>query len=224
MLLEIIGLITLKIPQRTLPLLLLCTEGINFWLHSFHKARCQICKPSKCSGCLSQGLNFWGVPAWNTGVWWSNSVYDDVGYIDALIDSVSSNFAIDSNRIYACGFSNGGFMAYDLACELPDRIVAFGSVSGNFMMNSNQDCTNDREIPIMHIHGTDDFIVRYYPPTIDFSMTALEAMDWWSVENNLTEQSYSQLNDYVTFFTNYSLNSSTKFTHIQVEGGGSRVV
>ena len=72
-------------------------------------------------------------------------------------------------------------------------------------------------LPIIHIHGTDDFIVRYYPPTIDFSMTALEAMDWWSVENNLTEQSYLQLNDNVTFFTNYSLNSTTKFTHIQVE-------
>ena len=166
-----------------------------------------------------QGINSWGVPAWNSGVWWDNSIYDDVGHINTLIDSIASNFDIDTNRIYACGFSNGGFMAYDLACELSDRIVAFGSVSGNFMMNSNQDCTNDREIPIMHIHGTDDFIVRYYPPTIDFSMTALEAMDWWSVENNLTEQSYSQLNDYVTFFTNYSLNSSTKFTHIQVEGG-----
>ena len=166
-----------------------------------------------------QGINSWGVPAWNSGVWWDNSIYDDVGHINTLIDSIVSNFYIDTNRIYACGFSNGGFMAYDLACELSDRIVAFGSVSGNFMMNSNQNCTNDREIPIMHIHGTDDFIVRYYPPTIDFSMTALDAMDWWSVENNLTEQSYLQLNDNVTFFTNYSLNSTTKFTHIQVEGG-----
>ena len=166
-----------------------------------------------------QGINSWGVPAWNSGVWWDNSIYDDVGHINTLIDSIVSNFDIDTNRIYACGFSNGGFMAYDLACELSDRIVAFGSVSGNFMMNSNQDCTNDREIPIIHIHGTDDFIVRYYPPTIDFSMTALEAMDWWSVENNLTEQSYLQLNDNVTFFTNYSLNSNTKFTHIQIEGG-----
>ena len=166
-----------------------------------------------------QGINSWGVPAWNSGVWWDNSVYDDVGHINTLIDSVVSNFDIDTNRIYACGFSNGGFMAYDLACELSERIVAFGSVSGNFMMNSNQDCTNEREIPIMHIHGNDDFIVRYFPPTIDGSMTALEAMDWWSVENNLTEQSNSQLNDNVIFFTKYSLNSTTKFVHIQVEGG-----
>ena len=176
--------------------------------------------PQNVAVVYPQGLNFWGVPAWNTGVWWSNSVYDDVGYIDALIDSVSSNFAIDSNRIYACGFSNGGFMAYDLACELPDRIVAFGSVSGNFMMNSNQDFTNEREIPIKHIHGTSDLIVNYYPPTIDLSMASLEAMDWWSIENDLTEQTIEALNDNVNIYTNSSLTSNTKFIHFQVVSGG----
>ena len=176
--------------------------------------------PQNVAVVYPQGLNFWGVPAWNPGVWWSNSVYDDVGYIDALIDSVSSNFAIDSNRIYACGFSNGGFMAYDLACELPDRIVAFGSVSGNFMMNSNQDCTNEREIPIMHIHGTSDLIVNYYPPTIDLSMASLEAMEWWSIENDLTEQTIEALNDNVNIYTNSSLTSNTKFIHFQVVSGG----
>ena len=90
---------------------------------------------------------------WNVGAWWDNSEFDDVGYLNAVIDSVISNFAIDSNRIYACGMSTGGFMTYELACELSNRIVAFGSVAGNFRMNTDQDCTNEREIPIMHIHG-----------------------------------------------------------------------
>ena len=78
-------------------------------------------------------------------------------------------------------------MAYDLACELSDRIVAFGSVSGNFMLNDNQDCTSEREIPIMHIHGTSDGTVNYYPPTIDGSLTADESIDFWIAENDLTE-------------------------------------
>ena len=116
--------------------------------------------------------------------------------------------------------SNGGFMAYELACELSDRIVAFGSVAGNFMMNVGQECTNAREIPIMHIHGTSDLIVNYNAPTIDSSMTAIEAMAWWSIENNLTEQSLEELNDSVNVFTNSSLTSNTKFVHYQVQGGG----
>ena len=202
--------------------LIIAMHGRNQFLVTFipQSQMSNFANPQNVAVVYPQGLNFWGVPAWNTGVWWSNSVYDDVGYIDALIDSVSSNFAIDSNRIYACGFSNGGFMAYDLACELPDRIVAFGSVSGNFMMNSNQDCTNEREIPIMHIHGTSDLIVNYYPPTIDFSMASLEAMEWWSIENELTEQTIEALNDNVNIYTNSSLTSNTKFIHFQVIGGG----
>ena len=202
--------------------LIIAMHGRNQFLVTFipQSQMSNFANPQNVAVVYPQGLNFWGVPAWNTGVWWSNSVYDDVGYIDALIDSVSSNFAIDSNRIYACGFSNGGFMAYDLACELPDRIVAFGSVSGNFMMNSNQDCTNEREIPIMHIHGTSDLIVNYYPPTIDLSMASLEAMEWWSIENDLTEQTIEALNDNVNIYTNSSLTSNTKFIHFQVVSGG----
>ena len=202
--------------------LIIAMHGRNQFLVTFipQSQMSNFANPQNVAVVYPQGLNFWGVPAWNTGVWWSNSVYDDVGYINALIDSVSSNFAIDSNRIYACGFSNGGFMAYDLACELPDRIVAFGSVSGNFMMNSNQDCTNEREIPIMHIHGTSDLIVNYYPPTIDLSMASLEAMEWWSIENDLTEQTIEALNDNVNIYTNYSLTSNTKFIHFQVVSGG----
>ena len=202
--------------------LIIAMHGRNQFLVTFipQSQMSNFANPQNVAVVYPQGLNFWGVPAWNTGVWWSNSVYDDVGYIDALIDSVSSNFAIDSNRIYACGFSNGGFMAYDLACELPDRIVAFGSVSGNFMMNSNQDCTNEREIPIMHIHGTSDLIVNYYPPTIDLSMASLEAMEWWSIENDLTELTIEALNDNVNIYTNSSLTSNTKFIHFQVVSGG----
>ena len=118
--------------------------------------------------------------------------------------------------------STGGFMAYELACELSDRIVAFGSVAGNFMMNVGQECTSDREIPIMHIHGTSDPIVNYYSPTIDSSMTATEAMEWWSIENNLTEQSVEELNDGLNVFTNSSLTSNAKFVHYQGQDGGHR--
>ena len=175
--------------------------------------------PQNIAVVYPEGLNFWGVGAWNAGVWWSNSWFDDVGYLDAMIDSIISNFSIDTNRIYACGFSNGGFMAYDLACELPERIVAFGSVSGNFMLNSNQDCTSEREIPIMHIHGTSDFVVSYYPPTIDASLTPNESIDFWVAENNFTEESYEQLNDNVHFYTFSSLTSTAEFVHIKVDGG-----
>ena len=166
--------------------------------HITYSQMSNFANPQNIAVVYPQGINSTGGLTWNVGVWWDNSEFDDVGYLNAVIDSVISNFAIDSNRVYACGMSTGGFMTYELACELSDRIVAFGSVAGNFRMNTDQDCTNEREIPIMHIHGTSDTIVNYYPPTIDSSMTALEAMEWWSIKNNLTEQSFEELNDSVS--------------------------
>ena len=188
--------------------------------HITYSQMSNFANPQNIAVVYPQGTNSVGGLTWNVGAWWDASNYDDVGYLNSLIDSVVSNFTIDTNRIYACGMSTGGFMAYELACELSDRIVAFGSVAGNFMMNAGQECTSAREIPIMHIHGTSDLIVNYNAPTIDSSMTAIEAMDWWSIENDLVEQSLEELNDSVNVFTNSSLTSNTKFVHYQVQGGG----
>jgi len=190
--------------------------------HITYSQMSNFANPQNIAVVYPQGINYTGGLTWNVGVWWDASEYDDVGYLNALIDSVISNFEIDTSRIYACGMSTGGFMAYELACELSDRIVAFGSVAGNFMMNTGQECTSAREIPIMHIHGTSDSIVNYYAPTIDSSMTATEAMDWWAIENDLTEQSVEELNDSVNIFINSSLTSNTKFVHYQVQDGEHR--
>ncbi len=58
------------------------------------------------------------IPNWNSGIA-DNPSYptpnvDDVGFIDALIDIMSNRYSIDLERIYACGYSNGGCMSYKL--------------------------------------------------------------------------------------------------------------
>ena len=45
----------------------------------------------------------------------NKSSADDFGFIDTLIDEISSNYNIDSTRIYASGFSNGGDFSDSLA-------------------------------------------------------------------------------------------------------------
>ncbi|MEL6972721.1 MAG: PHB depolymerase family esterase, partial [Bacteroidota bacterium] len=65
---------------------------------------------------------------WNVG--WGGSTVDDVGFTAALIDSLAAEYNINPERIYSTGMSNGGFMSYQLACELSDRIAAIASVTG----------------------------------------------------------------------------------------------
>jgi pimeloyl-ACP methyl ester carboxylesterase len=80
--------------------------------------------------------------SWNVGVG-GGSTANDVGFLSALIDTLNQQIGIDLNRVYACGFSNGGFMSYRLACELSDRIAAIGN-SG--IGNTNQDIIASKEI------------------------------------------------------------------------------
>lgn len=85
---------------------------------------------------------------------------DDVGYIVGLIDEVGESLCIDRDRVYASGFSNGGFMAYRLACEASEHFAAIGSVSGVLGIPP-ETCNPDHALPAIHLHGTSDLIVPY---------------------------------------------------------------
>ena len=166
-----------------------------------------------------QGLN----NSWNVYTYWDSNPYDDVGFISSMIDSIASDFNIDLDRVYACGMSNGGYMTYRLACDLSDKIAAFGSVTGNCMINTNLagDCMGQsREIPIIHFHGTADGVVGYYPPSFDGSLTVNESINFWSEYNNFTEEYVEDINNNVEVYTYSKESSDTKFIHYKVYGGG----
>jgi polyhydroxybutyrate depolymerase len=98
--------------------------------------------------------------SWNVG-FSGGSTADDVGFLSALIDTLHQQYNIDLNRVYSTGFSNGGFMSYRLACELGNRIAAIAPVAGTMTDGSYNLCTPQRSVPVLHIHGTNDFVVSY---------------------------------------------------------------
>lgn len=98
-------------------------------------------------------------PAWNPGLLPERA--DDVDFIEHLIDTLDQNWAIDENRIYATGMSQGGVMSYLLACNIPDRLAAIASVAGVSVLNIDWTCTADRPMPVLHIHGTADLVSPY---------------------------------------------------------------
>jgi polyhydroxybutyrate depolymerase len=95
--------------------------------------------------------------AFNAGTCCGNaadSKVDDVAATHAMVDEVARTVPIDTDRLYAAGFSNGGMMSYRLACE-SDRFAAVGPVAGPQLV----DCAEQRPISVMHIHGTADTVV-----------------------------------------------------------------
>ena len=83
---------------------------------------------------------------------------DDFGFVESMINEISSQYNIDMERIYAAGYSNGCMMAYGLANYKSDLIAAVASVSGVML-----DCTGptSHPMPVVHLHGTSDGVLPY---------------------------------------------------------------
>jgi len=77
---------------------------------------------------------------------------DDVGFIRALIEKFERDPHIDPKQIYVTGMSNGGMMAYRLACELADKIAAIAPVAGAL----NVECKPTAPISVIAFHGMAD--------------------------------------------------------------------
>lgn len=80
---------------------------------------------------------------------------DDVGFISQIIDQLEASYPIDAKRVYAAGHSNGGIMAYRLACELADKIVGIGLQAG-WLAVPQDACVPSQPVSVIQIHGTAD--------------------------------------------------------------------
>lgn len=137
------------------------------------------------------------IPNWNSGIS-QNPDYptpeiDDVGFIKALIAKTHDLYQIDLDRVYASGFSNGGFMSYRLACEASEEIAAIASVGGLMSNNVYENCNPKRAIPVMEIHGTRDDFVPFNG--MRSWKSVYEIMDFWSNANACQSTEIEELAD-----------------------------
>ena len=73
------------------------------------------------------------------------------------------NILVDENRVYATGFSDGGFMDFQLGCNLANRIAAIAPVGAEMAKSQEEFCKNwtFRPVPLLMINGTEDPVLPY---------------------------------------------------------------
>ena len=156
----------------------------------------------------------YGITFWNSEI--LGESVNDLGYLEALIDSMILNYNIDPNRVYMCGMSNGGFMSYYSACELSDRIAAIASVTGTMNNAILDNCNPERAVPVLEIHGTADGTVPYNGASSTGSFQTMmpieEVVDFWVNHNNCTLESELELED-------ISTSDMSTVTHFKYTGG-----
>jgi polyhydroxybutyrate depolymerase len=104
-----------------------------------------------------------GDPFWNATDACCNAYdqpVDDSAYLEAIIERVRATYNVDPTRIYLFGVSNGGFMAYRMACDHADKIAAIASFASATFLDSTS-CRPSQPVSVLQIHGTADEIVPY---------------------------------------------------------------
>ncbi|MFC7479332.1 alpha/beta hydrolase family esterase [Luedemannella flava] len=106
----------------------------------------------------SRGDQFWDATDACCG-FYADDV-DDSGYLHRLIGAVKSAYSVDPDRVAFIGHSNGGFMAYRMACDHAAEISAIVSLAGA-MTDDPARCTPSRPVSVLQIHGTADATISF---------------------------------------------------------------
>ena len=113
--------------------------------------------------------------------------HDDVLFVEAMLSAISSEYNVNLSRIYACGYSNGGEFAYDIACRMNASIAAVGAVARTMYMGSFNNCAPVHPTGILTILGTADAISDYNGINfggIQYYLSADDVHEYWANFNN----------------------------------------
>ncbi|MBN2360199.1 MAG: esterase [Deltaproteobacteria bacterium] len=92
---------------------------------------------------------------------------DDVAFLLALIEAAAEEIALDRERLYVLGISNGGFMAQTLACREGSRLAGVASIISAIPAALAGNCAPDRPLSSLFMNGTDDPLVPFAGGTVN---------------------------------------------------------
>jgi polyhydroxybutyrate depolymerase len=175
-----------------------------------------------------EGIKTLGFRTWNAGDCCPSATLlntNDVGFIAALLDKLKLELSINSKKVYATGFSNGGQLAYKLANTYPNKFAAVSAVAGvlqDFPFNPS------RKVPIIHFHSYLDTTAPYNggfsdAPNINFEFPSVEStMDLIAANYNcdiIKQTIFSNLNTYDFFRYSDCDNAAQIELYVSRDGG-----
>ncbi|MBK6464421.1 MAG: hypothetical protein IPF92_25970 [Myxococcales bacterium] len=94
----------------------------------------------------------------------------DIAFVEAILTQLAGRVAVDRARVFASGWSNGGFFVNQLACRRSALLRGAASSSGGAPYepespndkwpNGFQHCPNQAPVPYLAIHGLADGTVQ----------------------------------------------------------------
>jgi len=164
---------------------------------------------------------------WNAGTCCGQAMQqrvDEIAFVAALLDDLQATVAVDRARIYATGISNGGMMAYEVACALADRIAGIAVVAGE--MTALDRCRPARPVPVLVIHGSAD---RNLPSdggvgakafAVHDVRSVASAVDFWRRHDGCGTAARSEVGGAVRRTSYSSCSGGSEVELVMIDGGG----
>ena len=164
---------------------------------------------TESSSPLADGNWAWNVPGVPTtaGQLPPDDARDDVAFLSAVIEELTSEGCVDPQRVYVTGFSGGGRMASALACARPDLVAAIAPVAGlragrasadDPAVIDTTDCASAQGVSVMTFHGTADQVNPYNgnsDPRWGYDVAT--AVQGWADLDQCTETTTEQVSEHV---------------------------
>ncbi|MCC6620348.1 MAG: hypothetical protein IT385_03790 [Deltaproteobacteria bacterium] len=120
-----------------------------------------------------------GSPYWNatdTCCDYDGTGVDDVAYLTSVMDELDAHMRVQGFALV--GHSAGGFMAYRLGCEVPQRLSALVSIAGSGFVDPRDCAVRDVPLTVLQVHGDEDDVMPFDGDSE--APGALEMLDRWA--------------------------------------------
>lgn len=143
----------------------------------------------------TRGARFWN--ATDACCNFYGSAVDDVAYLGAVVADMKRKHPIDPKRVYVIGFSNGGFMAHRLACDMSPEIAAIVTLGAMGFKDVTR-CRPKETVAVLEVNGDADRIILYdggvpgggLPHAAPYP-SAEESVQGWAVRNRCSEKTHA---------------------------------
>jgi polyhydroxybutyrate depolymerase len=138
---------------------------------------------------------FWN--AWHACCDFDQLGPDHVQALSELLDRASRHPAVDPRRRYVLGFSNGGFMAHRLACDV-GGLAAVASIAGAGP-SPGEACRAPTATAVLQVHGDLDVVIAYSgghslnDPKLPRHPSASDTVSGWVKRNRCSQPESARL-------------------------------
>jgi len=150
---------------------------------------------------------------------------DDVDFLSHLARFLQSEHALNPDRTFVAGFSNGGYMSYTLACQASETFKGVAIVAALMDNKVYENCSPPpKAMPVLHIHGTDDSACPIggnidkktgakIPPSV------AEIIELWAKRNNCTTTETLKITDTTTAHFHRDGINGNEVHYYEISGG-----